>query len=286
MEELTPKKSIFKTILIVFFFFAVFLYFINFNSGNNRDVVIHISSGQKLNDIVLKLEQEEIIKSSALLQSLVIFFNDDKQVPKGDYFFREGIGVFETAWMLANGEHRVNPIKITFPEGFNNEDIARVLSNKLDDFDNTEFISKANQGYMFPDTYFFFPLITIDEIIKDLSFNFERKTKNLNINEDVIIMASLIEGEAKGEEDAYIISGILWKRIEKGIALQVDVDRWTYKNKGLPENPISNPGLNSIKAALNPKESNYLYYIHDKEGQIHYAKTYNGHKVNINKYLK
>lgn len=286
MEELTPKKSIFKTILIVFFFFAVFLYFINFNSGDNRDVVIHISSGQKLNDIVLKLEQEEIIKSSALLQSLVIFFNDDKQVPKGDYFFREGIGVFETAWMLANGEHRVNPIKITFPEGFNNEDIARVLSNKLDDFDNTEFISKANQGYMFPDTYFFFPLITIDEIIKDLSFNFERKTKNLNINEDVIIMASLIEGEAKGEEDAYIISGILWKRIEKGIALQVDVDRWTYKNKGLPENPISNPGLNSIKAALNPKESNYLYYIHDKEGQIHYAKTYNGHKVNINKYLK
>jgi UPF0755 protein len=121
-------------------------------------------------------------------------------------------------------------------------------------------------------------------------------------------MASIIEKEAKGEEDRYFISGILWKRISKGIPLQVDAPFLyilgkesseltradlainspfnTYKNKGLTPSPIGNPGLESIKAAIKPKDSPYLYYLHDSDGNIHYAKTYTEHLKNINKYLK
>ena len=121
-------------------------------------------------------------------------------------------------------------------------------------------------------------------------------------------MASLIEKEASGEKDRNIVSGILWKRIEKGIPLQVDAPFLyilgkesseltksdlsinspfnTYKYKGLTPSPIGNPGLDSIKAAINPEDSPYLYYLHDAEGNIHYARTYSEHQKNIRTYLK
>ena len=99
-------------------------------------------------------------------------------------------------------------------------------------------------------------------------------------------MASIIEREAKGDIDRGIISGILWKRISLGMPLQVDAVPDTYKTKGLPESPIGNPGLESIKVAIYPQKSSYLYYLHDKNGVAHYAKTFSEHDNNINKYLK
>ena len=99
-------------------------------------------------------------------------------------------------------------------------------------------------------------------------------------------MASIIEREAKGDSDRGYISGILWNRINKNMPLQVDAALKTYKTKGLPEQPICNPGLEAIKAAIHPVLSNYLYYLHDKNGVIHYAKTFEEHKKNKLKYLK
>ena len=148
------------------------------------------------------------------------------------------------------------------------------------------------QGYLFPDTYFFFPGDTALEIIEILSNNFNNKIKDLPIKNsgknlsEIITMASILEGEAKGKEDIYIISGILWKRISIGMPLQVDVDKLTYEVKGLPPNPINNPGLLSIRSALLPISSSYLYYIHDKEGLVHYAENFQEHKKNIEIYLK
>ena len=104
---------------------------------------------------------------------------------------------------------------------------------------------------------------------------------------DILIMASILEGESKNVgEEMKTIAGILYKRIDRGIKLQVDVAKETYKIKGLPEYPINNPGLASIQAALNPRDSDYLYYLHDGDGLIHYAKTYKDHLANIKKYLK
>jgi UPF0755 protein len=68
--------------------------------------------------------------------------------------------------------------------------------------------------------------------------------------------------------------------------LQVDAMPDTYKNKGLPNSPIGNPGLKAIEAAIHPQTSPYLYYLHDKNGNIYYAKTFTEHEVNIKKYLK
>jgi len=198
--------------------------------------------------------------------------------------------------MLAMGIHNVNPIKTTFPEGVSNQNIADILEKKIPNFNQASFLEKIKdkQGYLFPDTYFFFPLTTEEEIISALSNNFthkisliESEIKNLQYSlSQIIIMASIVEGEADGSGDAPIISGILWKRLENGMPLQVDVAKETYIQKGLPDKPINNPGLVAIKATINPITSKYLYYLHDKNGSIHYAVTYAEHQRNIAKYLK
>jgi UPF0755 protein len=149
------------------------------------------------------------------------------------------------------------------------------------------------EGYIFPDTYIIFPSTNTEEIIEEISNNFNEKIKsiknienNKKIIDEIIIMASLLEKEAKGKDDISLISGILWKRINIGMMIQADAAPETYKNKGLPKEPISNPGLLSIKAALDPVWSQYLYYLHDKTGQVHFAESYKEHINNINKYLK
>jgi len=120
-------------------------------------------------------------------------------------------------------------------------------------------------------------------------------------------MASLLEEEAPGHKDRRIIAGILWKRIKKGMPLQVDaafsrvngkntyelttkdlIDDSpfnTYTNKGLPPAPITNPGLSSIKAALNPIESTYWYYLSDRSGNFYYSATLEEHQRKKERYV-
>ncbi len=110
-----------------------------------------------------------------------------------------------------------------------------------------------------------------------------------------------------GDSDRAIVSGILWNRLNKGMPLQVDATLGyvtgkssseltvndlksdslynTYTHKGLPPGPISNPGIAAIGAAIHPDISPYLYYLHDKNGVIHFARTFAEHKQNIAKYL-
>ncbi len=121
-------------------------------------------------------------------------------------------------------------------------------------------------------------------------------------------MASLLEEEAIREEDRRLISGVLWKRLEAGVALQVDAALTyvtgrasheltgedlkfdsafnTYFYPGLPLGPISNPGLDAIEAALRPTASPYWFYLSDKEGNTYYSATFEEHKEKKFKYLR
>jgi UPF0755 protein len=185
---------------------------------------------------------------------------------------------------------------VTIPEGFNVNQIASVCSLKLNNFNQAQFLGETKdlEGYLFPDTYFFLSNASDKDVVKSMSENFQKKITPLlqQINasgkseKDIITMASIIEGEAKGDIDRGIISGILWKRIQVGMPLEVDSAPETYKTKGLPENPINNPGLKAILAAISPQSSPYLYYLHDKDGNIHYATTFAEHQANIRKYLR
>ena len=115
--------------------------------------------------------------------------------------------------------------------------------------------------------------------------NFSKKTIGFKITPEAVVMASLLEKELITKEDKKIASGILWKRLRVGMPLQVDVYLWTYENYGLPEKPISNPGLESIEAALNPKESPYFYYLSTPEGKTIFSRTLDEHNLARAKYL-
>ena len=200
-------------------------------------------------------------------------------------------------------------ITLTIPEGYTARQMGE-LFEKSELFLKDEFlaIAQKEEGYLFPDTYRFFKKTTPEKVIEKMKKNFEEKTRDLSISHEIIIMASIIEKEVRGQEDRKIISGILWRRIKEGIGLQVDaslnyilgktsakltaddlkVDSQynTYKYRGLPVGPIGNPGLNAILAALNPSKSPYLFYLSDKDGVTRFAKNFEEHKANKLRYLR
>lgn len=282
-----------KKIMFLFLIIFIFIFYLLFISApfESRDNFVHVKKGDSFGHISLELKEKQIIRNVFLLKIFFKLFAVGN-FSEGDYFFDKNTPVYKVAWQLSNGDHNIKQIKVTLKEGLTNEEFAEILSKDILGFDKSLFLEKAKnmQGYLFPDTYFFFPYSTTEEVIEKLSSNFKNKTKeivnnNYSLN-DIIIMASILEGEASGDDDVEIISGILWKRINKGMRLQVDVDPVTYEKKGLPSLPLNNPGLSFIRAAINPIESDYWYYLHDKEGSVHYAKNYEEHRLNIKKYLK
>jgi len=170
------------------------------------------------------------------------------------------------------------------------------------------------EGFLFPDTYEFSYQASDKEIVQKMLANFNKKMtpdlreeigKQKKTVFQIITMASLIEKEVKTKEDKEIVSGILWKRLKNKIPLQVDAtinyltekDKVsieetkidspynTYKYLGLPVGPISNPGLESIKAAVYPKNSLYWYYLSAPDGKTIFSKTLEEHNIAKYKYL-
>ncbi len=199
---------------------------------------------------------------------------------------------------------------------------ARLDSWKFN-FSKPDFLSDAPdsanlEGYLFPDTYKIFKNAAAGEIVLKMLSNFgkkltaemrqEIKRQNKTIYE-IITMASLVEKEVRTVDDMKIVSGIFWSRIKYGTALQADASLSyilddkigahsledlktdspynTYKYRGLPPGPIANPGLNAIKAAIYPADTEYYYFLSDPAtGKTIYSKTLAEHNMNKAKYLK
>lgn len=295
MINFSSPKTIYIIVVIIIFLLVFSLFF---SAPNNFpiDTVINIKEGSSLRYTSRYLEENYIIRSRVLFETFVIILGGEKYLASGDYLFENKISVFEVARRIVSRERHLAPVKVTIPEGFNIAEISKVFVSKLASFNEEKFLLKAQQkeGYLFPDTYFFLTTDNEQDVLLSMGDNFEKKILSIRpeimssdkSEKDIIIMASIIEKESKGDIDRKIISGILWRRISIGMPLQVDADMSTYKTKGLPENPISNPGMKAIKAAIYPETSNYLYYLHDKNGNIHYARTFAEHLLNKVKFLK
>ncbi len=177
------------------------------------------------------------------------------------------------------------------------------------------------EGYCFPDTYEFFVEENANSVINRLLANFEsrwsdtytKKAQAMGMSTDEIIsIASIIQKEAANAEEMALISSILHNRLAKPSvypALECDATKDyiirvvkpvlgeakansyfdaynTYLSPGLPPGPICNPGINAIEAALNPKETNYYYFQHDKFGKIYLGKTLDEHNSNTMEVLR
>jgi len=294
--EKNSKSNLVLNIILGVCFLLIFSCYLFGAPTREKDLITHISSSDSLTKISNDLKNKKVVRYSYISKILVYIFSGDKLVPSGDYLFKKGENVFSVSWQLSRGKHGVEPIRVTFKEGISREDMANLLADKIPSFRKDLFLSdeRSKDGYLFPDTYFFFPLSTTDEILDEITKNFSKKILSIDKElkasgkslSDIIVMASILEKEASGKNDISLISGILWKRTELGMPLQVDAAPSTYKEIGLPDTPISNPGLLSIKAAIDPKSSPYLFYLHDHNGQVHFAFDFNGHRSNIAKYLK
>lgn len=223
-----------------------------------------------------------------------------------------------------------NVVKITFPEGWDSQKMAKrltenglgeegfweIVKNPGDLKEQFNFLKdgtvKSLEGYLFPDTYFFKKDESARSIVFKMLSNFEGKItsemkseieKQKRSLEEVIILASIVEKEVNNTEDRKIASGIFLNRIKNGQALQscatlayilginkkqysyadtrVKSPYNTYLNPGLPPGPISNPGIDSIEAAIYPQDSEYNYFLSDPEtGKTYYAKTIAEHNAN------
>ena len=297
MENLNPSQK------KVSYFFAGVLVFIvllkialgapfNFPTGER----LRVEEGDTLREVSKRLKEKNIINSRIIFEAFVIMYGGEKRILSGDYLFSAPEPVYQVARRISKGESRLPPVKVTIPEGYTALEIGDTFASKLESFNRERFlqVARPKEGYLFPDTYFFFSNATEEDAFKSLRDNYEKKMapirpKILNLGKtekEIIIMASIIEKEAKGEADREIISGILWKRLSAGMPLQVDAAPYTYKERGLTPGPIANPGLKAINAAMYPKATDYLFYLHDKNGVIHYARNFEEHKENKKLYLE
>ncbi len=259
-----------------------------------RGRIINISEGMGLQDIGTVLEANNLIRSQFWFRAFSIMLGGERRMKAGEYYFAKADNAFHIAWRIENGDHKIETVKVTIPEGFTTLEISEKFDKQFVFFDNDLFEARAQEGYLFPDTYFIPITATATSTIRFMRENFDEKVgsllsdiaKNKKTLKDVVIMASLIEAEANNQNDREIVAGILWKRLKIGMPLQVDAEMGTYEFQGLPATPINNPGLLAIKAATYGTTTPYLYYLTGKDGKMHYARTFDEHKNNIAKYLQ
>ena len=273
-----------------------------------------IENGLNLKQITEVLEQNHVIRSSLYLYIILNHEDIATALKAGSYVFESPQTGEEVAQALIQGSNISPFTTLTLPEGFRIRDFSYLLPPSLQQDTYTEFMSA--EGYLFPDTYFVSSTMTLKDTVTLLQDTFTQKIAPYKeeirasgfTEEEVVILASIIEREAKSNESKKIVSGILHNRLEINMALQVDavfdyiLDKTsseltgedlqidspynTYEFTGLPPTPIANPGIESIEAVLRPHASEYLYYLTGKDGTFHYAKTFEQHKRNKELYLR
>ncbi len=272
--------------------------------------LVTIDDGSSLSQAASELKAAHVIRSTLALEVLVTLGGHEHSVHAGDYLFKQPESVFEIARTISVGAFGLEPTRFRVVEGTTVKQMANLFGPQLERFDEQRFLANAlpQEGYLFPDTYFFLPNATDQLVIQSLRQNFDTQMASVtpaiatsrHSLADIITMASILEREARTTSDRKMIAGVLWNRLARGMPLQVDAtflytigkgtfqltgadltnedDPYnTYTHKGLPPTPIGSPSMDSILAALDPTKNNYLYYLADKAGVTHYSKTYAQH---------
>lgn len=306
--------------------------------GSTESLVFLVKKGEGTKEISINLESQSLIKYGFLFRFYTLTRGVAGKLQAGEYLLSSSMTIPEITKKFVSGD--IIKEKITIIEGWNLRDIGWYFENrgmfqaeelfelvgdlpKPKDF-SLEFgflkdkpKNLGLEGYLFPDTYEINKGTSLEEIVRKILKNFDRElTPELReeINRqgktifEIVTMASLLEKEVKTKEDKKIVSGILWKRLEAGMPLQVDATITyitgkktvkipledfqidspynTYRFLGLPIGPICNPGLESILTALYPKDSEYWYYLSTPEGKTIFSKTLEEHNYAKAKYLK
>ena len=284
------------------------------SQSKNLQVFV-IPKGQPTRTILKRLQAEGIIKSAPAAEIYLFLTKQRGLFQAGSFKLSPAMPIPEITQVLKTG---TLDVWITIPEGWRAEQIAGelikqgLLENSSPDELNQLF--RQSEGRLFPDTYLFAKDSSAEQIIEKMTNNFEEKTSAFGLQPSSLVLASLVEREAKHDADRPLVASVLKNRLKIGMALQVDAtlqyakasaaenNNWwglvspsdkninspynTYKFPGLPPGPIANPGIEAIEAVLNPAKTDYLYYVSEPDGTTHYARTLEEHNTNIAKYLR
>ncbi|MCL5406998.1 MAG: endolytic transglycosylase MltG [Patescibacteria group bacterium] len=297
------KKILFIIFIIIFTAIAGFAiyFYINLSkkgSGQVKDFIVR--SGQSTREIGDNLQKEGLISSATVFTYYAKMRADLIQV--GVYKIAPTQSIKEILAVLTSG--KTSEDIITIPEGWRVTQIDDFLTQKKIIQKGTLLqIASANEGFLFPDTYRFMPNTKPEEIRQEMLDNFNQKTTDLKVTRENIILASIVEREAKFDEDRAKIAGVYLNRLAQNMKLQADPTvqyakgSWdpitvsdyknvnspynTYQNLGLPPGPICNPGIKSIEAALHPEKSDYLYFFHKSDGHAVFSTTLQEHEAKL-----
>lgn len=280
-------------------------------SSSTTKVSFVVAKDETGNSIIQRLHQASLIKSEAV-SKIYLRLNDlSTRLKPGGYVLTPNLSTAQVFTVLTSGP---KDVWVTIPEGWRREQIADRIQTIIPNFNAKEFmqLTQRLEGQLFPDTYLIPTQAAPSDVVKILQANFSKKSglnPDLPQDREILILASLIEREAKADPDRQLIAGILTKRLEANWPLQVDAsvqyaanraDPWwqpisdtkypslynTYLYPGLPPGPICNPGLASITAARTPQTSPYWYYLTGTDGVTRYARDLAEHNSNIDKYLR
>ncbi|MFH1896537.1 MAG: endolytic transglycosylase MltG [bacterium] len=287
-------------------------------SDQNEAQKFVVKQGEGAAQIAQRLEEEGLINSSNLFKIYLRLANLTNTLQAGEYQIPKNLNLLQIIDTLQHGTFTK---KVTIIEGLRREEMAETFEEALG-ITQSDFllVSQGLEGKLFPETYFFEKDVTAQDIVDKMTATFEAKVtpeiisdaKNKLISEDeLLILASIVEREVNTEKDRPIVAGILVKRWLEDWPLQADAttqyavgtaeDWWpknitadhlndsspynTRQSLGLPPTPICNPGLDSISAVSGYVETVYWYYLTGKDGTTHYAETLEEHNANIAKYL-
>jgi UPF0755 protein len=318
-------KTVFSFVLAVFVLgIALYGYlFVILNKPPTNfpvNIPVAIPEGTSAKEATAIFAKAGLVRSELVLYLSLILWYEPSDIKASTYVFSEPIDTKTIANELTLGNFATDLLRITHKEGERATTLAVNADKILTQFDANEFIALAEpfEGKLFPDTYYIPKDFTAEELFNLLldTYNervhipyYEQTLTQRELTEDqMLILASIIEREANSPESMKMVSGILQNRLDIDMALQtdasieyvlnkplgellpedleIDTPYNTYLYPGLPPTPIGNPGLDAIRAVLEPTPSEYLFYITGKDGSFYYAKNFDEHRLNIARYLR
>lgn len=289
---------------------------------------IIIPKGSTFAQISALLRERRVIAHTSVFRLLARADGAEERARAGEFRFPAHQSNSEILQSLVSGGAEV-ALWLTIPEGFTAKQIAQALSDHdLGDANRfaDAFLSEATtidgqrtknlEGFLFPSTYLMprdatpqqAANVMLDQFRKELPSDAPAlaKAHGLTIPQ-VVTLASLVEREAKADDERALMAGVYYNRLRLKMPLQVDATIEyalprhktelsradlaldspynTYKYAGLPPTPIANPGKPSLEAAFHPRASEYLYYVYMGNGHHAFAKTLAEHNANVAKYL-
>ena len=320
-------------LLLILIAVGLLLYDVFFGPNDfagQTEKTVYVSRGQTFASVVDSLEARGIIRNRERFVFVAKILGGTTRIQVGKYVFGTGISNVDVFFALREGMH-LALISVTIPEGLRPRSQARIFARTLG-IDSARFVqlaydesfthsfgvnARSLEGYLLPETYSFYWQPDEKDVIRRMVDGFHRfyddslkdRAKSLGwTTNQVLALASIVEGEAVRVDERAKISAVYHNRLRKGMRLEADPTIQyilpdgprrvlysdlktdhpynTYRIKGLPPGPVNNPGKASIRAALFPAKNDFLFFVADGQGGHWFSTNYLDHLRNVRKYRK